>query len=79
MKKTEIFGAEYYAYLDDIIWYVKQNNGTSSDAEDLYQDALIVLLEKLSQDNFQLSASLKTTFCYMQKPLAKKLRRVRPL
>ena len=45
MKKTEIFGAEYYAYLDDIIWYVKQNNGTSSDAEDLYQDALIVLLE----------------------------------
>ena len=60
MKKTEIFGAEYYAYLDDIIWYVKQNNGTSSDAEDLYQDALIVLLEKLSQDNFHLSASLKT-------------------
>ena len=80
MKKTEIFGAEYYAYLDDIIWYVKQNNGTSSDAEDLYQDALIVLLEKLSQDNFHLSASLKTYIFAICKNLwLKKLRRVKTI
>lgn len=60
IKKIEVFGAEYYAYLNDVIWYVKQNSGSSADAEDLYQDALIVLLEKLSQDDFILKASLKT-------------------
>ncbi|WP_374444317.1 RNA polymerase sigma factor [Epilithonimonas sp.] len=78
MKKTEIFGAEYYAYLDDIVWYVKQNSGTLSDAEDLYQDALMVLLEKLTQDDFQLSASLKTYIFAICKNLwLKKLRRVK--
>ncbi|PZU91658.1 MAG: sigma-70 family RNA polymerase sigma factor [Chryseobacterium sp.] len=78
MRKIEIFGVEYYAYLDDIIWYVKQNNGTSSDAEDLYQDALIVLLEKLNQDDFQLSATLKTYIFAICKNLwLKKLRHIK--
>lgn len=40
--------------------YVVQNSGTTDDAKDIFQDALIVLNEKVKQPDFELSANLTT-------------------
>lgn len=40
--------------------YVKQNLGNNEDAEDIFQEAIIVLLKKTKQSDFVLSSSLKT-------------------
>ncbi|MDX1904961.1 MAG: sigma-70 family RNA polymerase sigma factor [Thermonemataceae bacterium] len=43
-----------------ILHFVIQNNGTDQDAKDLYQEAILVLYEKLKQENFLLTCQLKT-------------------
>ena len=40
--------------------FVLKNSGTKEDAEDLYHDSVIILIEKLQSDNFVLTASIKT-------------------
>lgn len=40
--------------------FVKNNSGQKADAEDLFQDAMLVLAEKLREDNFKLTASINT-------------------
>ncbi len=40
--------------------FVQNNSGNQADADDLFQDAMLVLIEKLRQDNFQLTASIDT-------------------
>ncbi len=54
------FGQLYKDYFYVVSRYIVKNNGRSTDAEDVFQDTLIVLVEKLRQDDFQLTASLKT-------------------
>jgi DNA-directed RNA polymerase specialized sigma24 family protein len=39
--------------------FITKNSGTIDDAKDIFQDTLLVLLEKLRADNFELTASLK--------------------
>lgn len=39
---------------------VKNNKGQKADAEDLFQDAMLVLVEKLRTDDFYLTASINT-------------------
>src|SRR5450759_2040431 len=40
--------------------YVRNNNGTTDDAEDMLQEALIVLWEKVRSGNFHYDAKLST-------------------
>ena len=40
--------------------YVCTNNGTSDDAKDIFQDALIILYKKVQDKDFVLTVSLKT-------------------
>ncbi|MCW5516944.1 RNA polymerase sigma factor [Muriicola sp. Z0-33] len=40
--------------------FVQNNSGNQADAEDLFQDAMIVLVKKIQQKNFQLTASIDT-------------------
>ncbi len=40
--------------------YIRDNNGTTDDAEDIFQDALVVLCKKVQSNDFILSAPLKT-------------------
>ena len=47
----------YYGFVEN---YVLKNNGTKEDAQDIFQETLIVFLEKLKKDDFYLTASLKT-------------------
>ncbi len=61
--KTEnnfAFGKLYKDNFNKISNFVKNNSGNQTDAEDLFQDAMMVLVEKLRQDNFQLTASINT-------------------
>ena len=61
--KTEInfaFGKLYKDNFYKISNFVKNNSGNNGNAEDLFQDAMLVLLEKLRKDQFQLTASINT-------------------
>lgn len=61
--KTEnsfAFGKIYEDNFHKISSFVQHNNGSLADAEDLFQDAMVVLVEKLRQDNFRLTASINT-------------------
>lgn len=40
--------------------YVGANNGNSTDAEDIFQDALVILCKKVQSEDFTLTAPLKT-------------------
>ncbi len=54
------FGKLYKDNFYKISKFVQNNNGNEADAEDLFQDAMMVLVEKLRQDQFQLTASIDT-------------------
>jgi RNA polymerase sigma factor (sigma-70 family) len=50
----------YKFYFPSVASYVKQNLGNNEDAEDIFQEAMIVLLYKVRQPDFVLTSSLKT-------------------
>ena len=50
----------YNRFFDSVKSYVIANSGTKEDAFDLYQDALMVILEKTRSDDFKLTASFYT-------------------
>ena len=69
------FGEIYKNYFPMVRRFVLNNSGNTEDAEDIFQDTMIVLLDKLRYDNFQLTASLKTYVMAISKNLwFKKLR-----
>lgn len=63
------FGELYKNYFKSIHHFVLNNNGSTSDAEDIFQDTMLVLVQKLRQDDFQLSASIKTYIMAIAKHL----------
>lgn len=48
------------AYFPMILQLVLNNSGTQDDAKDIYQEAIIVLYNKVKAGNFELSSKLKT-------------------
>jgi RNA polymerase sigma factor (sigma-70 family) len=50
----------YKFYYPSIEAHITQNFGSTEDAEDVFQEAIIVLLQKVRQENFVLTSSLKT-------------------
>lgn len=50
----------YDLALPSVIHWVKENNGTETDARDIFQEALIALLQKLEKGDFKLSCTLKS-------------------
>ena len=54
------FGALYEQYFSMVHTFVVRNSGQPADAEDVFQDTMVVLVEKLRRDDFQLTATLKT-------------------
>ncbi|HTN16523.1 MAG TPA: sigma-70 family RNA polymerase sigma factor [Chitinophagaceae bacterium] len=59
-ESSHAFELLYDAYFDVVLRHVLHNSGTKDDAEDLFQEVMIVLVHKIRDDNFRLSASLKT-------------------
>lgn len=65
----------YKFYFPSVANYVTNNYGNEADAEDIFQEAIIVLLNKVRQNNFVLTATLKTYLFAIAKNLwLKKLR-----
>jgi len=76
--KTEnnfAFGKLYQNNFHRISIFIQNNSGSIEDAEDIFQDAMMVLVEKLRQDDFQLTASIDTyTYAICKNLWFKKLR-----
>jgi RNA polymerase sigma factor (sigma-70 family) len=49
-----------YHILPPVKKYILANNGTAHDAQDIFQEALVVLYKKIQAGNFMLTVSLKT-------------------
>lgn len=63
------FRALYQYCFPAVSGYIVQNSGTFEDAEDVFQEAVIVLLQKIRQSDFVLSSSLKTYLYAISKNL----------
>ncbi len=59
-RREEIITAIYHNHIDLIKRLVKQNSGSEEDAEDIFQDTMIILYEKLYDDELILTSSFKT-------------------
>src|SRR5689334_17553065 len=49
-----------YDVLSTVKNYIRSNNGTTDDAEDIFQDALVVLYKNVQSNSFALTVPLKT-------------------
>ncbi|MHA8059930.1 RNA polymerase sigma factor [Aquirufa beregesia] len=54
------YGELYKSYFPIVNHFILNNKGTPDDSLDIFQDTMIILVEKLRHDDFQLTASLKT-------------------
>ena len=69
------FGVLYKSYFKYTKNFVQKNSGSLEDAQDIFQDALIILYEKLNADNFQVYTCLENYVTGIAKNLwLKKLR-----
>lgn len=50
----------YKFYYPSVKNFILKNNGNEDDAKDIFQETIIVLLEKVPKDDFNLTSSLKT-------------------
>jgi RNA polymerase sigma factor (sigma-70 family) len=50
----------YTAYFPMVLQLIINNNGSGDDAKDIYQEAIIILYNKVKNGDFELSSKLKT-------------------
>lgn len=50
----------YQTYLPMVVQMISQNNGDEDDAKDIFQEAVMVLYDRINQGNFVLTSKLKT-------------------
>jgi RNA polymerase sigma factor (sigma-70 family) len=58
-KRSKAFANLYKVY-PSVLRLIKANSGSKGDAEDIFQEALIVFYRKAQDTNFYLTASIKT-------------------
>lgn len=68
-ENNTAFRQIYKAYFGMVNRFVTNISGKTNDAEDLFQDTMIVLIEKLRKDDFELTASIKTYIMAISKNL----------
>ena len=68
-EESPSFELLYQLYFPSILAYVRQNDGMIEDAEDIFQEAIMVLLQKVREPNFILTSSLKTYLYAISKNL----------
>ncbi|KIO78185.1 RNA polymerase subunit sigma-70 [Pedobacter lusitanus] len=50
----------YIGYFPMVLQFILNNNGDEDDAKDVYQEAIIILYNKIKSGDFELSSKLKT-------------------
>lgn len=68
-ESRHAFAGLYPRYAGLVRQFVLRNHGSLTEADDLFQDTLLVLVQQLRRDNFQLTASLKTYLLAIAKHL----------
>lgn len=77
-EHNQAFQALYKKYFKVVRRFIHRNNGSTKDAEDVFQDTMFILLEKLRRDDFRLTASIQTYIVAIAKNLwLKRLRTLR--
>lgn len=66
-----------YKIYPAVIKYVKESGGGLADTEDIFQDALVIFIEKVSNPDFVLSSSISTYVFGICKNLSREKRRMR--
>lgn len=59
-KDNHAYEILYKFYYPSVKNFILKNNGSEDDAKDIFQETIIVLLEKVPKDDFNLTSSLKT-------------------
>ncbi len=59
-NSEETLNKLYKAYFAMVLQFILNNNGNEDDAKDVYQEAIIILYNKIKSGNFELSSKLKT-------------------
>ncbi len=59
-RNNAAYNLLYTFYYPTIERFVKRNSGTSADAQDIFQETIIVLLDKVPKNDFLLTSSIKT-------------------
>ncbi|MEP7239114.1 MAG: sigma-70 family RNA polymerase sigma factor [Ferruginibacter sp.] len=73
----DFYGQMYEQNYPLVERFLLKNNGTVDDAKDIFQDIMLVLVEKIYADDFELTASLSTyIFAIGKKLWLKKLRNI---
>ena len=68
-ENNTAFGQLYKAYFGMVNRFVTNNSGRNADAEDVFQDTMVILIQKLRKDDFELTASIKTYIMAISKNL----------
>jgi RNA polymerase sigma factor (sigma-70 family) len=58
----EVIRRMYRSQFGIVASYIKQNNGTAEDAEDIFQEALLSFIEMIRKDKFRGESSIGTFF-----------------
>ncbi len=59
-RDSQAYHILYKFYFPSVQNFIVKNSGTTDDAKDIFQETIIVLLEKVSHESFNLTSSLKT-------------------
>lgn len=59
-NSEEALNKLYLGYFPMVLQFILNNSGDEDDAKDVYQEAIIVLYDKIKSGNFELSSKLKT-------------------
>lgn len=59
-KDNKAYDILYKFYYPSVKNFITKNNGSVDDAQDIFQETILVLLDKIPKDEFDLKSSLKT-------------------
>ncbi len=59
-KDNKAYEILYKFYYPSVKNFIIKNNGREDDAKDIFQETIIILLDKVPKDDFNLTSSLKT-------------------
>ncbi len=59
-EESSAYGVLYDTCFPSIKYYVTSNSGSDAEAADVFQEAVIVLVQKMRMDDFELTSSVKT-------------------